>query len=127
MSFVISAYLSSMVTWAATRTKIYKLVCGCHQLLSGLLANGHLVQMSGQLRLLDNGMGKNEMIQGTLHKSPGIYFTAELKLAKPQLGNRLINDVRLVFASDWVPYLQMTSVGSHNMSGRKKEGMKEMI
>ena len=32
----------------------------------------------------------NEMIPRTVHRSPGIYLTAEENLGKPQLGDRLM-------------------------------------
>ena len=43
---------------------------------------------------------------------------------KPELGDRLMKAVRLIIASNGVPYLQMTSVGSHSASEREKEGKK---
>ena len=49
--------------------------------------------------------------------------TSEENPGKPQLGHRLLKASRQVFASNGVPYLQMTSLGSHSTSGRKKEGM----
>ena len=33
--------------------------------------------------------------------------------------------MRIVFTSNWVPYLQMRSVGSHRTAGREKEGKTE--
>ena len=50
---------------------------------------------------------------------------AEENYGKPQLGNNLMNAVQSVIASNRVPYLQMTSVGSHRTS--KKEERKVLI
>ena len=55
----------------------------------------------------------NDMIPGAVHRPPGIY------LGKLQLGDRLM---KAVIASNEVPYLQVTSIGSHSISGREKEG-----
>ena len=41
-----------------------------------------------------NDKGDNEMILGAVHRSPGICFTAEKNLGKPQLGDgRLMKGV----------------------------------
>ena len=37
-----------------------------------------------------NDKGDNELILGTVHRSPGICFTAEENPRKPQLGDRLM-------------------------------------
>ena len=105
-----------MKPWVTTK-KSLKLVCHCHQLLSEFLVKSHSPRVSGQSRLSTND---NEMIPGDMHRSPGIYLTAEENLAKPQLGDR-----RSVIASHWIPNLQMRSVGSHNVSGSEKEGKLE--
>jgi hypothetical protein len=65
------------------------------------------------------------MIPGTVHRSPGIYVTAEGNVGKHQLGDSLMKAVRSVIASYGVAYLQMRSVGSHSRSGREKEEKKE--
>ena len=70
-----------------------------------------------------NDKGDNEMILRAVHRSPGIYFTAEENPIKPQLGDRLMKGP--VIASNGVPFLQMRSVGSYRTSGREKEGKKE--
>ena len=57
-------------------------MCRCHQLLSGFLPNDHLPRIS---RLSANGKGDNEMIPGTVHRSHGIYLTAEGNSGKPLL------------------------------------------
>ena len=43
----------------------------------GLLANDHLQRVSRQSRLSGNDKGDNEIIPGAVHRSPGIYLTAE--------------------------------------------------
>ena len=62
-----------------------------------------------------------------MHRSPGIYLRAEENPGKPDLGDCLMKSVRPVIASNEVPYIQITSIGSHGMSGRDKEGKKERI
>ena len=56
--------------------KSFKLVWRFHQLLSGFLVKGHLLRVSRQSHLSVNNVG-NEMIPGAVHRSPGIYVTAE--------------------------------------------------
>ena len=71
-----------------------------------------------------NAKGDNEMILGAVHRSPGIYLTAE---ENPR-NLRISSDegaVRPVIVSNGVPFLQMRSVGSHSTSGREKEGNRE--
>ena len=50
---------------------------------------------------------------------------AEVNPGQPELDDRLIKVVRAVIASNRFTYLQMRSVGSHNMSGMdgRKSGM----
>ena len=55
--------------------------------MSGFLAEGHLSRV---LRLFANEEGDNEMIPGTVHRSPGMCLTAEENPGKTQLGNRLM-------------------------------------
>ena len=50
---------------------------------------------------------------------------AEENTGKAQLGDRQMNAMRSVIASNGVTFLQMRSVGSHSTSGREKEGNKE--
>ena len=47
---------------------------------------------------------------------------AEENIAKPELVERLTKAVRTVIASNGVPYIRKTSVGSHSMSGRDHLG-----
>ena len=63
--------------------KDFKLVWWCHQPLSRFLANYHLPQVSA------NDKGDNEMIPGTVHRSPGICLRAEENPGKRQLGGDL--------------------------------------
>ena len=65
--------------------KSCKLVWRCHQLISEFLAKGHLPRMCHQSRLRANDKGDNEKIPGAVHRSPGIYLTAEENPGKPQL------------------------------------------
>ena len=67
--------------------KSFKLVWQYHQLLSEFLPKGHLPRMSLQSYIPANDMGDNGMIPGAVHRSPGIYFTAEENSGKAQLGN----------------------------------------
>ena len=62
------------------------------------------------------------MILGDVHGSPRIYLMADENPGKLQLGGRLAKAVRPVLASNGFPYLQMSSVGSHSISGRENEG-----
>ena len=52
-----------------------------------LLPKGHLPRVS---RLSANDQGDNGMILGVVHRSPGIYPTAEDNLGKLLLGDRLM-------------------------------------
>ena len=73
-----------------------------------------------------NDTDDNEMILGAVHRSPGIFLTAEENPRKPQLGDSLMKALfRPLIASNGIPFLQMRSVGSHSTSGREKEGIKE--
>ena len=65
------------------------------------------------------------MIQGAVHRSPGICLTAEENPRKPQLEDSLMKVVRPVIASNGATFLQMRSVGSHSTPGREKEGNKK--
>ena len=63
--------LLSMEPWL--HPKSFKLVWRCHQFLSEFLANGHLPRV---LRQSTNDKS-DEMILEAVHRSPGIYLTAE--------------------------------------------------
>ena len=65
------------------------------------------------------------MIPGAVHRSLGIYLSAEENSRKPQLGTCHMKAVGQVFASNGVPYLQMRSGESHSTSQRE-EGKKEV-
>ena len=60
---------------------------------------------------------------GVVHRYPGFYLKVEENYGIPQEGVSLMIALRPVIASYEVPYLQITSVGSHSWSGREKEGM----
>ena len=77
------------------------------------LANGHLPRVSC---LLANDKGANDVEIGAVHRSLGIYLTAEESPGKPQL-----EDYAASHCFGWAHYLQMMSVGSYSMSGRKKK------
>ena len=66
--------------------------------------------------------GDNEMIQGAVHRFPGICPRAEGNPGKPPDEQA----VRPVIASNGTPFLQMRSVGSHSTPGREKEGIEKM-
>ena len=50
------------------------------------------------------------MISGAVHRSPGIYLTAEETPGKLRLGDSLMKAVGPVIAPNGVPYLRMSSV-----------------
>ena len=56
-----------------------KVMLRCHQLLSGILAKGHLPRVLCQSRLSANDKGDNEITPGAVQRS-GVYFTAEENL-----------------------------------------------
>ena len=62
--------------------------------------------------------------QAVVHRSD-IYLAVKENSGKLQLEDRILKIVRPVIASNGIPYLQMTSVGSHKTSGREGEGRKE--
>ena len=53
----------------------------------------HLTRVSRQSRLSVNDEGPNEMILGTVYRSPGIYLTAEENLGKPQLRDGMMKAI----------------------------------
>ena len=59
------------------RPKSFRLVWRCNQFLSGFLNKYHLPRVLRQSRLSTNAKGDNEMIPDDVHRSPGIYLTAE--------------------------------------------------
>ena len=62
---------------------------------------------------------EDEMIPEAVH---GICLTPEENHGKLHLGDHLIKGIRPVIASNGVPYFQMSSIESHSISGREKEG-----
>ena len=69
------------------------------------LTKGHLPRLSRQSRLSANK--SDEMVPGTVHRSPGISFTALEISGKLKVGDRRGKAVRTVIASSRVPYLKM--------------------
>ena len=57
---------------------------------SGFLAKRPLAPSVASVAWVANDKGDNEMILGTVHRSPGIYLTAEENPRKLQLGDRLM-------------------------------------
>ena len=76
-------------------------VCTWNQRL--LLANGHLPRVSCQSHLWDNDES-GQVKPGPVHRSPGIYLTAEENPEIIQLGDRLMKTMRPATASNGVPY-----------------------
>ena len=64
--------------------------------------------------------GDNEMIPEAVHRSPGICLTAEENPGKPARKQSDERDMRPVFASNGVPFLQIRPVD--RTSGRENEG-----
>ena len=85
-------------------------------------ANGYFPGVSRQLRLLVNDKGDNEMIVKAMHRSPGVCLPVKENPGNPHVGDGLMKSVRSDITSNGVSYLQMTSVGSHSTSRRKKKG-----
>ena len=110
--------LLSMESWAAAK-KSFKLVWSCHQLLSRFLATGHW-------RLSVNDKGDNEIIPGSVHRSPGIYLKAKDNPGNPQVRDRRW---RLWVQSSLqiAPYLQMWLEGLCSTSEMEKEGKRERM
>ena len=74
--------------------------------------------------LSTNNKGDNDVQLDDMQRSHGIYLIAERNPAKPQQRDRLVKAVRPVTSSNGVPYLQITSVGSHSKSGWERKGRK---
>ena len=77
-----------------------------------------LARVSRQSLLSTNDKGDNEMLCRDL-----LAFTSQLR--KISTRRPSMKSVRLVIASNGVPYILMRSVGSHSRSEREKEGKKE--
>ena len=71
-----------------------------------------------------NDKNENEVILAPVHRSLGIYLTAQEKSGKPQLGDRLLKVVRPDVAANGIPYFQIMSLASWE---RKKKGETERI
>jgi hypothetical protein len=61
------------------------------------------------------------MISGAVHRSSGIYFMVEENSGKCQLGDCLTKAVRPFIVSNGIPYLEITSIGSHSRPGRENK------
>ena len=96
--------------------KRFKLMWRCHKFLSGFLAKDHLPRVSRQSRFSSNDKDDNDLIQRTVHRSPGVYVMAEEKPRKTSTRRSSDEGCTMVIASNEVPYLQIKSVGSHRTS-----------
>ena len=65
----------------------FMLVWRCNHLLSGFLTKGHLPRVSCKSLLSVSDKGDNEVKPGVVHRSPGIYLTAEKNPRNLQLGD----------------------------------------
>ena len=72
------------------------------------------------------GCGDNGMIPGAVHRSPGIYLTAEENLGKPQLGDYLMKRLATCHSLKWgpLPPNEARSIVQH-VRKRRKERKKE--
>ena len=68
-----------------------------------------------------NDKGDNEMILGAVHRSPGIYLTAEENPRKPQLGDRLMKRLCDQSCLKWGPF-PPNEIGRIAQHIRKGEG-----
>ena len=101
-----------MEPWAAAKKK----------LLVSVAVPPALVRVPSQRPLapsvasVANDKGDNDMILGAVHRSPGIYLTAE-ENPRNTSARRPSDEwaVQPVFASNGVPFLQTRSVGSHRI------------
>ena len=67
-----------------------------------------------------NDKSDNEIKPGAVHRSPGIYLTAEDNPGKLPTIDHIMKAVRSVIASNVVPYLQMTCCAMQRMSWMMK-------
>ena len=74
------------------------------KLLSAFLAKGHLLRVSRQSCPSANDKGDNEMIPVAVYRSPGICRIAEETPGKTLARGPSKKAVRLVIASNGVPY-----------------------
>ena len=80
--------------------------------------------LSPNVRSVTNDEGINEMIRGTVHRSPGICLTAEENPGKSQLGDRLMKGLCDQSSSQMGPF-PPNEVGRIAQHVRKGEGRKE--
>ena len=63
-----------------------------------------LAPIVASLTSVANDKGDNEMILGAVHRSPGIWLTAEENPRKPQLGDRLMKGCATSHRLKWGPF-----------------------
>ena len=108
--------------------KSFKLVWQCHHLLSKFLASGHLPRVSLQSRLSVNDKGDNGMVPVDVHRSPGIYLTAEVKPGKPQIEDcqwRLWDQSSAQMGP--VPPIAVGRIAQHVRIGRGRDKLYRLI
>ena len=72
-----------------------------------------------------NDKGGNGMLPRAVKGTCGIFLMAEETRGTSARRPSDEGSLRSVIASNGLPYLQLKSVGSHNTSGKEKEGKKE--
>ena len=92
----------------------------CYQILSGFLFNGHLPRVSRQSRLLANDKGEYEKIPEVVHRSPGIYLTAEKTLENLSQETVASNEVPL-------PQNKICGIAHHVIEGEGRKGVKDYL
>ena len=106
--------LLSMEPWTADK-KNFQLVWRCHAPV-WVPSRRPLVPSVASVTSVANDNGDNEMILGAVCRSPRISLQPRKTSAKrPSYEGA----VQPFITSNGVPFLQMRSVGSHSMSGRK--------
>ena len=83
--------------------KKFMLVWQRRKFLFKFLVNGQLPQVSCQSCQSANIKAENEVKPGAMNRSPGIYLKANKNPGKPQLGDRLMKEVRIIIISNGVP------------------------
>ena len=97
----------------------------CHQLLSGVLGNGHLPRVQRQSRLSASDKGENDIIQRTLVQISWHLTYSRGTLRKTSARGPSMRAVRSVIASNGVPYLQLMSVGSSVCWEERRKGIRK--
>ena len=89
------------------------------------LAKGHVPRESHLSHLSTYNKGDNEMTPRAVHRSPGIYFTAEENPGKPQLGETVDEGSANSHILKWgpLPPNEVGRITQHIRNGRgRKEG-----